>query len=61
MIECLFFQQFRGELVENAAVLGEHLMRFIVSREGQQVILDQRIFLPLRAAQAAESRALMAK
>lgn len=39
----------------------EEFMRFIISREGQQVILDQRIFLPLRAAQAAESRALMAQ
>lgn len=32
-------------------------IRFILSREGQQIVLDQKIFLPLRAAQAAPSRA----
>jgi phosphate transport system substrate-binding protein len=31
--------------------------RFIISRQGQQVILDEAIFLPLRATQAAKSRA----
>ncbi|HKB56217.1 MAG TPA: hypothetical protein VKC51_01390, partial [Lacunisphaera sp.] len=39
-------------------VLAEFL-RFILSREGQQVILDQAIFIPLRAGQAAQSRALL--
>ncbi len=37
-------------------VLAEFL-RFILSREGQRVILDQAIFLPLREPQAATSRA----
>lgn len=40
-----------------APVLAEFL-RFILSREGQQVVRDQGIFLPLRAEQAAASRAL---
>jgi phosphate transport system substrate-binding protein len=31
--------------------------RFIISRQGQQVILDEAIFLPLRATQAAKSHA----
>ena len=35
----------------------EEFTRFILSREGQQVILDQAVFLPLRAPQAAASRA----
>jgi phosphate transport system substrate-binding protein len=35
----------------------EEFTRFILSREGQQVILDQAVFLPLRAGQAAQSRA----
>ncbi len=34
-------------------------LRFIVSREGQQVVAEQGIFLPLRAAQAAASGALV--
>jgi phosphate transport system substrate-binding protein len=34
-------------------------VRFILSREGQQIILDQAVFLPLRAAQAAPSRAAL--
>jgi len=33
--------------------------RFILSREGQQVILNQGIFIPLRANQASQSRALL--
>ena len=32
-------------------------IRFILSRDGQQIILDQKIFLPLREAQAGPSRA----
>jgi len=35
-------------------------LRFILSRQGQQVILDQRIYIPLRAEQAANSRKLLA-
>lgn len=34
----------------------EEFARFILSREGQQVILDEAIFLPLRAPAAAHSR-----
>ncbi len=34
-------------------------VRFIVSHEGQQVILDQKIFLPLRAEQTAVTRAAL--
>ncbi len=39
-------------------VLAE-LLRFILSREGQRVILDQAVFLPLRESQAATSRAAL--
>ena len=39
-------------------VLAE-FVRFILSREGQQVILNQAVFLPLRASQAAPSRAAL--
>ena len=39
-------------------VLAEFL-KFILSREGQQIILDQAVFVPLRAGQAAASRALL--
>ena len=39
-------------------VLAE-LLRFILSREGQRVILDQAIFLPLRETQASVSRAAL--
>jgi len=31
------------------------LLRFIVSREGQEVVHAQAVFLPLRGAQAARS------
>lgn len=34
-------------------------LRFIVSREGQQVILNQRVFLPLRAGQTAPAQAAL--
>jgi len=37
----------------------EEFVRFILSRDGQQVVLDQAIFLPLRAGQAAKSRAML--
>ena len=39
----------------NAAL--QELLRFILSREGQQVVLDQGIFIPLRAGQTIGSRA----
>ena len=39
-------------------VLAEFL-KFILSREGQQVILDQAIFIPLRSEQATASRAML--
>lgn len=34
--------------------------RFILSREGQQIVVDQGVFLPLRADTVAESRAALA-
>jgi phosphate transport system substrate-binding protein len=34
-------------------------LRFILSKEGQQLVLDQAIYLPLRAGQAAQARALI--
>jgi phosphate transport system substrate-binding protein len=34
-------------------------LRFILSREGQQIVLDHAIFLPLRGAQSASSRVLL--
>jgi phosphate transport system substrate-binding protein len=37
----------------------EELLRFIVSKEGQQIVLNQAIYLPLRAQQAAGSLALL--
>lgn len=40
------------------AALAE-FMRFILSREGQQVVLDQQIFLPLRDSQARASAGLV--
>jgi phosphate transport system substrate-binding protein len=33
----------------------EEFLRFVLSKEGQQVILDQKIYLPLRAPQAETS------
>ncbi|MBS0662731.1 MAG: substrate-binding domain-containing protein [Verrucomicrobia bacterium] len=38
----------------------EEFARFILSREGQQVVRGQAIFLPLRSGQAAASRAQLA-
>lgn len=43
-----------------APALAEFL-RFIVSRDGQQQVLDQGIYLPLRAAQARASRRLFGR
>jgi phosphate transport system substrate-binding protein len=37
----------------------EELIKFILSREGQQIIRDQAVFVPLRATQAASSRTLL--
>ena len=37
----------------------EEFLKFILSREGQQIILDQAVFVPLRAEQAAASRAML--
>jgi phosphate transport system substrate-binding protein len=37
----------------------EEFIRFILSREGQQIVLDQAIYLPLRESQAAKSRGLL--
>ena len=34
-------------------------IRFIVSREGQRIVLDQAVYIPLRAGQAVRSRALL--
>ena len=35
----------------------DELLRFILSREGQQVVLDQASYIPLRGTQAQSSRA----
>jgi phosphate transport system substrate-binding protein len=37
----------------------EEFFRFVLSRQGQQITLDQGIYIPLRAGQAASSRALL--
>jgi len=37
----------------------EAFLQFVLSREGQQIVLDHAIFLPLRAGQAAHSKALL--
>jgi phosphate transport system substrate-binding protein len=37
----------------------EEFLTFILSREGQQVVLDQAIYMPLRADQLRSSRALL--
>ena len=34
-------------------------LRFVLSREGQQIVLDHAVFLPLRAGQAAHATALL--
>jgi phosphate transport system substrate-binding protein len=39
----------------------EEFLRFVLSREGQQVILDHARYLPLRGFQAEAGRALLAK
>jgi phosphate transport system substrate-binding protein len=37
----------------------EEFIRFILSREGQAIILQQAVFIPLRAAQAEQARLLL--
>ena len=37
----------------------EEFLKFVLSREGQQVVLDQAAYIPLRARQASEARALL--
>ena len=39
----------------------EEFLRFILSREGQQLVLDHAIYMPLRAEQVQGGRALLAK
>ncbi len=39
----------------------EEFLRFVLSREGQQVVLDHARYIPLRASQAETSRALLAR
>jgi phosphate transport system substrate-binding protein len=39
----------------------EEFLRFVLSREGQQVVLDHARYIPLREFQAADSRAVLAK
>ncbi|HEX7914184.1 PstS family phosphate ABC transporter substrate-binding protein [Rudaea sp.] len=34
-------------------------LRFVLSREGQQIVRDQALYLPLRASQAEKARALL--
>jgi phosphate transport system substrate-binding protein len=37
----------------------KEFLRFVLSREGQKIVLDQAIYLPLREPQAARGRALL--
>jgi phosphate transport system substrate-binding protein len=37
----------------------EEFLRFVLSRQGQQLVLDQGIYIPLRAGQTTSSRALL--
>ena len=39
----------------------EEFLRFVLSREGQQVVLEHASYLPLRASQVNSSRALLGK
>jgi phosphate transport system substrate-binding protein len=39
----------------------EEFLRFVLSREGQQIVLDHARYIPLRGSQAEQSRALLAK
>ena len=37
----------------------EEFLRFILSREGQQIVLDHAIYIPLRAVQVQSGRAML--
>src|SRR6267154_3766678 len=39
----------------------DEFLRFVLSREGQQVVLDQAIYIPLRGSQVQSGRALLGK
>ncbi len=39
----------------------DEFLRFVLSREGQQIVLDHAIYFPLRGNQAQSSRALLGK
>jgi phosphate transport system substrate-binding protein len=39
----------------------DEFLRFILSREGQQVVLDHASYIPLRGNQVQSSRALLGK
>jgi phosphate transport system substrate-binding protein len=44
---------------ERLPIVMEEFIRFVLSREGQQVVLDHARYIPLREWQAAESRKLL--
>ena len=39
----------------------EEFLRFILSREGQQIVLDHAMYVPLRGFQVDSSRALLTR
>ena len=39
----------------------QEFLRFVLSRQGQQIVLDEALFLPLRASQVEASRTLLQK
>jgi phosphate transport system substrate-binding protein len=39
----------------------EEFLRFVLSREGQRIVLDEALYIPLRASQVETSRALLEK
>jgi phosphate transport system substrate-binding protein len=39
----------------------QEFLRFVLSRQGQQIVLDEALFLPLRASQMEASRTLLQK
>jgi phosphate transport system substrate-binding protein len=39
----------------------DEFLRFVLSREGQQVVLDQASYIPLRGSQVQSGRALLGK
>lgn len=46
-----------GKAIQNSLL--KEFIRFILSREGQQVVVDEGIFIPLRAEQTQKGRALL--